>query len=129
MDTLGERIATLSNELFANQTEFGKRFGISSGSMSDVVNGKRKPKVEHLISICGVAYENGYSLSWLLLGVGSKMAPVNAVVDSDIINEAICSMQGLSDLQIAQVSGFAKGLRANCEDKKDTLASSDERVG
>jgi len=69
MDTPGERLKLLRNELALTQKSLGKRLGLSWYQIKDMESGKVKisPTIAKLIK-----YETGYNFEWLLFGTGDK---------------------------------------------------------
>lgn len=74
MGSLGERIREMREALSLSQSAFAQKIGVNpkSGTMSETEKGGRTPTVEQLLSICGVAAENGFNLKWLLLGIDAE---------------------------------------------------------
>lgn len=77
MENIGSRIKHLRKSLNMLQVDFGEPAGLSSGSLSAIENGSRTPPFDAFICICEVAYRNGYSLNWLVLGEGSPKEDTN----------------------------------------------------
>lgn len=69
MDTPGERLKLLRNELALTQKSLGKRLGLSWYQIKDMESGKVKisPTIAKLVK-----YETGYNFEWLLFGTGDK---------------------------------------------------------
>lgn len=66
---LGERIRTARGSL--SRAAFGKRIGITSGSLRNYENGVALPNAEVLTKICETC---NVSTDWLLLGIGPMAA-------------------------------------------------------
>lgn len=65
--TIGKRIKHLRDVLNINQTEFGKRIGISNPAVSKIENGITNPAERTIKLICS---EFGISREWLTTGSG-----------------------------------------------------------
>lgn len=83
MNTQGERIKKLRQELNLSQDEFGKIFGIQKQMVSSLENDKLKLNNEKLALLCESYNVN---INWLLCGIGNMFnAPQNTSADKDEI--------------------------------------------
>lgn len=80
--TLGDRIKQLRKECSLNQTDFGKRIGVSGAAISMSETGKTTPDEQTIRAICS---EFGINRDWLVDGVGD-MRPTPALLPSIIHN-------------------------------------------
>lgn len=65
MTNIGMRIKKIRKENNMKQLDFSKRIGISQGTLSEIENGKFKPSIDTLISICK---QFDISSDWILTG-------------------------------------------------------------
>ncbi|GAB2900682.1 hypothetical protein GCM10027046_32110 [Uliginosibacterium flavum] len=80
LDALGERLGLMLMGLQVSQAEIAHRLGMSSGFVSDVVRGQKKPGSEFLF---GLRTHFGVSIDWLLTGEGAMLG--SSGIDLDLL--------------------------------------------
>lgn len=68
--TLGERIKILRKKINLNQSEFGKKLGITESAVCSYENNRRIPSEQVIVSICR---EFNVDRDWLVDGEGNDM--------------------------------------------------------
>ena len=98
MDNIQERMKSVRKTLEMNQTDFGKRIGLSQGGYGAVETGVRKLTDRTIMQIC---QEFNISETWLRTGSGEMFVDNSATILSQLARE-----YGLSSRSSALVESF-----------------------
>lgn len=70
-----ERLGFLVNHLKTNAFQFSKRAKIAQGTVSGIINGKRRMSRD-IIDLIAIAYPQ-VSIEWVLRGIGPMLHEIN----------------------------------------------------
>lgn len=85
MDSIGERIKNRRKKLGLTQPQIKELTGISSGTMSDIENGKTLPAAPSLIKLSQVL---ACSIDWILTGEPrtSELVPLSDIRENELVS-------------------------------------------
>lgn len=126
--TLGERIQTILKERNIKQVDFAKTLGISANYVNLLANDKKPNMSDTLAKLIEETY--GYSVQWLIEGVGEKNIGGNL---SACKSEILKKINKMSDSEIKATLAFVKTLESINKDfanelvQESTTATASER--
>ena len=116
--TLGERIQIILKERNIKQVDFAKTLGISANYVNLLANNKKSNMSDTLAKLIEETY--GYSVQWLMEGVGEKNIGGSVTAGKAEILKKINKM---SDSEIKATLAFVKTLESVNKDFADEPTS------